>query len=75
MTPFIQTYQPKQLHAMQPYQDGLIPMIQTLLHANQLQLLLVGDIGVGKTTLVRAIVREYMGDDNHNILYINSLQE
>jgi DNA polymerase III gamma/tau subunit len=53
--------------------------ITTFVRIEKLNILLVGNSGSGKTSLIRAIVREYYGhniDLNHqNILYINTLKE
>ena len=58
----------------------LINILNTLIQMNSLNILFVGDIGSGKTSLLNAIIKEYYIDYKpqqyqENILYINSLKE
>lgn len=60
--------------------DKLIDIMRTLLNINNLNILFIGNIGVGKTSFINAIIKEYYKDlnsidINNNILYINSLKE
>ena len=60
--------------------NKVIKILNTLILMDNLNLLLVGDIASGKTTLLNIIIREYYKDINpkvyqENILYINSLKE
>jgi len=74
--PLIYKYQPKRLHEFQ-MNDEILQLIKTLINMNTLNILFIGDSGVGKTTLINAIIQEYY--DGHsreeNILSINSLKE
>ncbi len=61
-------------------ENELITILSTLITTNNLNLLLIGDIASGKTTLLNIIIREYYKDIEpkiyqENILYINSLKE
>jgi len=58
----------------------LINILNTLIQMNSLNILFVGDIGSGKTSLLNAIIKEYYANYSpqqyqENILYINSLKE
>ena len=58
----------------------LINILNTLIQMNSLNILFVGDIGSGKTSLLNAIIKEYYihykpQQYQENILYINSLKE
>jgi DNA polymerase III delta prime subunit len=60
--------------------EELIETLQTLIDMNNINLLLVGDISTGKTSLLNTIINEYYKgyltkDYKENILYINSLKE
>ena len=55
-------------------------MIKTLILIDKLNILFIGDIASGKTTLLNALIREYYVDYTpkeyeENVLYINSLKE
>ena len=54
-----------------------INVLNTLIKMDNLNILLVGNNGCGKTSLLEAIIREYYGEtfSQDNILYINNLQE
>jgi DNA polymerase III delta prime subunit len=75
--PFLKKYQP------QRYKDFIIDkeyiqLLKTLINMDNLNILLIGDSGTGKTSLLEATIKEYYNMDkipNNNILYINSLQE
>jgi len=75
--PFLKKYQPKR------YDDFVIDkeyiqLLKTLIKMNNLNILLIGDAGTGKTSLIEATIREYYQLDKipkNNVLYINSLQE
>ena len=75
--PFLKKYQPKR------YDDFVIDkeyiqLLKTLIKMNNLNILLIGDAGTGKTSLIEATIREYYQHDKipkNNVLYINSLQE
>lgn len=60
--------------------EELIEILQTLIDMNNINLLLVGDISTGKTSLLNTIINEYYKGNlsknyKENILYINSLKE
>jgi len=77
------------IHKFQPFffkdyaeenENEIIKILNTLILMDNLNLLLVGDIASGKTTLLNIIIREYYkGIDpknyQDNVLYINSLKE
>jgi DNA polymerase III delta prime subunit len=59
---------------------NLIEILNTLNQMNGLNVLLIGDMGCGKTSLLNSIIREYYKDYSSkdyqdNILHINSLKE
>ena len=75
--PFIYKYQPTTLQEFEMEPD-LLQLIQTLISMNSLNILFVGGSGSGKTSLIKAIVKEYYGgrkDVQENVLAINSLKE
>lgn len=58
----------------------IIELLQSLMDTNNINILLCGSSGCGKTTFVNAIVREYFKgiqkrEYSDNVLYINSLKE
>jgi len=60
--------------------DDIINLLTTFIHMDNLNILLIGDIASGKTSLLNAIIREYYNGYNEkayeeNVLYINSLKE
>ena len=75
--PFLKKYRPRL------YKDFIIgqeyvELLETLIAMDNLNILLIGDSGCGKTSLLEATVREYYGFDTiprDNVLYINNLQE
>jgi len=75
--PFLKKYQPKMLDDF--FMDSAyIQLINTLIKMDNLNVLLIGNTGSGKTSLLDAIVREYYQTDKippYNVLYINNLQE
>ena len=75
--PFLKKYQPQFLNEF--FMDSAyIRLIDTLIKMNNLNILLIGNTGCGKTSLLDAIVREYYNAaviDPFNVLYINNLQE
>ena len=75
--PFLKKYQPKMLDEF--FMDSAyIQLINTLIKMDNLNMLLIGNTGCGKTSLLDAIVREYYQTDKfppYNVLYINNLQE
>ena len=75
--PFLKKYQPtffKDFIIDQEY----IQLLNTLINMNNLNILLVGNHGCGKTSLLYATIREYYQKDTiprQNVLYINNLKE
>lgn len=60
--------------------DKIIEILKTLINMDNLNILLIGDMASGKTSLLNAIIREYYTGSNpkdyeENVLYINSLKE
>jgi len=60
--------------------NKIIEIFKTLISMDNLNILLIGDMASGKTSLLNAIIKEYYIDTNpkdydENVLYINSLKE
>ena len=75
--PFLKKYQPKRYNEF-VIDKEYIQLLKTLIDMNNLNILLIGDSGTGKTSLIEATIREYYQVDKipkNNVLYINSLQE
>ena len=75
--PFLKKYQPKRYDEF-IIDKEYIQLLKTLIKMNNLNILLIGDSGTGKTSLIEATMREYYQLDKipkNNVLYINSLQE
>jgi len=76
---FIHKFQP--LHFKDFGNDNnVIHMLKTLILLDSMNILLIGDIASGKTTILNALIREYYVGYNskeyeENVLYINSLKE
>jgi len=76
-TPFLKKYQPV-LFKDFTIDEEYIELLTTLINMNNLNILLVGNPGCGKTSLLYAIIREYyqLTDiPRNNVLYINNLKE
>lgn len=78
-TLFIHKFQPLVFTDFEMEPD-VISILNTLIQLNNLNVLLIGDMGSGKTALLNALIREYYQDCpidlyEKNILYINSLKE
>lgn len=80
-TPYIIKYQPDKLDNFQASSD-LKDFVKASVRTHDLNLLLIGDPGTGKTTLLNLIIDLYFGEsikDKHtydtHILFINSLRE
>ena len=81
---FINKYQPRYFKDFEIDED-VINILNTLIGMNNLNILLIGDMGCGKTSLLNALIREYyqkFDTKSHdekacldNVLYINSLKE
>jgi DNA polymerase III delta prime subunit len=76
---FINKYQP--LYFKDFGDDNeVIKMLKTLILIDDLNILLIGDMTSGKTSILNSLIREYYSgfspkDYEENILYINSLKE
>ena len=60
--------------------DEFTEILNIMISMNNLNILFIGDIASGKTSLLNALIREYYTGYNHkqyneNVLYINSLKE
>lgn len=60
--------------------NEIIKILNTLIEINDLNILLIGDMTSGKTSLLNALIREYYRglsprDYEDNVMYINSLKE
>ena len=76
-TPFLKKYQPKYLEQFEKDED-IISIVKLLIEMETLNILLVGNHGSGKTSLLDAIIRQYYETSKFpldNILYINNLKE
>ena len=76
---FIHKYQPRYLNEF-GMDDEMRQIIETLIQMNNLNILLCGSMASGKTSLFKAIIREYYKGHSpkeyeDNVLYINSLKE
>jgi len=78
-SPFISKYQPHELNDFQQLDANTVKLVKSLIHLNNLNVLIVGDSGTGKTSIIKSIIKEYYGngnDYNHeNVLVLNSLKE
>ena len=79
--PYMVKYQPRDIDDFQASMD-VRDYIKVCVDTHDLNLLLIGDPGTGKTSLLNIIIRMYFGDaigDRHvydaHILFINSLRE
>ena len=75
--PFINKYQPLMFNEFEQLPPMMIGLLKSLIQMHELNLLIVGDSGSGKTSLVNAIVREYYGasNDPENVMILNSLKD
>jgi len=76
---FIHKYQPLYFNDF-GLDNSVINMLKTLVLIDNLNILLIGDMASGKTSLLNALIREYYNgyvpkDYEENVLYINSLKE
>jgi len=74
--PLIYKYQPQRLNDFQMNEE-ILTLLKTLIDMNTLNILFIGDSGVGKTSLINAIIRDYYNGHikEENILSINNLKE
>ena len=76
-TPFLKKYQP-QFYKDFTIDKEYIELLNTLKKMDNLNILLVGNSGCGKTSLLHASIREYYQQQKipkNNVLYINNLKE
>jgi len=76
---FIKKYQPLVFSDFE-IDNEMIEILLTLLKMNNLNILFVGGMGFGKTSLLNTLIREYYNDFKeseyeNNVLYINNLKE
>ena len=76
---FIHKYQPVYFEDF-GIDKEIIQMLKTLILMDNLNVLLIGDIASGKTSLLNTLIREYYTglsskEYDENVLYINSLKE
>ena len=76
---FINKYQPVYFKDFGE-EDDIIKILETLILIDNLNILLIGDMTSGKTTILNAFIREYYTgfsskEYEENVLYINSLKE
>jgi len=75
--PFLKKYQPRR-YSQFIIDSNLIKLLEILIKNDSLNILLIGNIGSGKSSLLDATIREYYNLENipaENIMYINNLQE
>ena len=75
--PFINKYQPLFFNQFEQLESNVIHLLETLIAMNSLNILLIGDSGSGKTSLIYSVIREYYKDKYNpdNILVLNSLKD
>ena len=76
---FIDKFQPMYFKDFE-IDNKIIDILNILIGMNNLNILLIGDMASGKTSLLNAIIKEYYAGSNpvnydENVLYINSLKE
>lgn len=76
---FIHKYQPIYFNDFGD-DNEIIQILKTLIVMDNLNILLIGDIASGKTSILNALIKEYYGKSTpkeyeDNVLYINSLKE
>ncbi len=74
---FLKKYQPKYYNEF-IMDHEYISLLNTFIDMDNLNILLIGNSGCGKTSLIEATIREYYKQDKiptHNVLIINNLKE
>lgn len=76
---FINKYQPLYFDSFGPNNE-VIQILKTLILIDDLNILLIGDIASGKTSILNSLIREYYAglspkEYEENVLHINSLKE
>ncbi len=75
--PFIYKYKPMLFKDFEIEKD-IITIFNTFISMDNLNILIIGNSGSGKTTIINALIKEYYNNtvyDNNNILIINSLKD
>ena len=75
--PFLKKYQPQKFNEFIIDKD-YIEVLKTMINMDNLNILLIGNNGSGKTSLIEAIIREYYVTDKipyKNVLVINNLRD
>lgn len=74
--PFIYKYKPEKLKDFE-MSDTVIELLETLIDSDLLNILLVGNSGCGKSSLINCIIKSYYNNNlsSDNILTINSLKD
>ena len=75
--PFLKKYQPRLFKDFEKDKE-IIDILKILMGMEELNILLIGEHGAGKTSLLDAIMREYYNTDKiptDNVLYINNLKD
>jgi len=78
-TLFVNKYQPRFFKDFE-IDDEMVQILNTLIKMDNLNILFIGDMGCGKTSILNALIREYYVGYNDkqfsdNVLHINSLKE
>ena len=78
-TLFVKKYQPIYFNDFE-MDNEIVELLNTLILMDNLNILFIGDIGSGKTSLLNAMIKQYYSNYpakkyDENILYINSLKE
>ena len=76
---FIHKYQPLYFNDFGEHNE-VVKMLKTLVLIDDINILLIGNIASGKTSLLNTLIREYYvghlpKEYEENVLYINSLKE
>ena len=75
--PFLKKYQPQKFNEFIIDKD-YIDILKTMIKMDNLNILLIGNNGSGKTSLFEATIREYYNTDKipyKNVLVINNLKD
>ena len=75
-TPFIYKYQPKTINDFYINND-LLNLLNNLISINNLNILLIGNYGSGKTSLIKVLINTYYDNkvNDDDILNINTIKE
>jgi len=76
---FINKFQPLYFKDFE-VDEEMVQILHTLIDMNNLNILFIGDMGCGKTSILNALIREYYNGNTDkqytdNVLHINSLKE